>query len=66
MTDIHVKNQKEILTRLVEEVNKIKNAPDYEPGSFIQIPIETVKLIAKELKVGEGDVLITLGQYLRG
>lgn len=66
MTDFKVKNQKEILTRLTEEVNKIKNSPDYEPGSYIQVPIETIKLVAKELKVGESDVLITLGQLLRG
>lgn len=64
MTDIHVKNQQAILAKLVEEVNKID--PNYVPGNFIKVPVETIKAVAKELNVGESDVLITLGQYLRG
>jgi hypothetical protein len=66
MSEFNVKNQKEILTKLAEEVNKIKADPSFVPGSFIQIPIETIKSLAKELNVGESDVLITLGQYLSG
>jgi len=66
MTDFSVKNQKQILTKLAEEVNKIKADPAFVPGSFIQVPIETVKMIAKELNVSESDVLISLGQYLKG
>jgi hypothetical protein len=66
MTEFSVKNQKQILTKLAEEVNKIKADPSFVPGSFIQVPMETIKTIAKELNASESDVLITLGQYLKG